>query len=118
MACARCFEGSAEQAWSALRGLTRERVVVEEPHLSVVICACACGQRFVDVFCERIDWQGGQDPQEWLVVPVSDEEAAAMKSERDIPAIEPKRRCLVVRHFEGPKQILFQHGPFGIAPHD
>jgi hypothetical protein len=125
MACDACWPEDAEEAWARVRGHRREARLMDEPHFSVVVFACAaCGQRFVDVFCERIDWQGGQDPQAWLIVPVSEEEARTLEGladaalERAIVAIAPKRRCLAVDHGGGPRLTRFVVGPHLLAPHD
>ena len=34
-----------------------------------------CDQRFLSVFTETIDWQDGEDPQQWAVLPITNEEA-------------------------------------------
>jgi len=125
MACDACWPEDAEAVWAGVGGHRRGARLVEEPHFSVVVYACAaCGQRFVDVFCERIDWRDGQDPQSWLIVPVSEEEARALDGlsdaalERAIVAIAPKRRCLAVDHFGGPHRPRWIVGPHLLAPHD
>ncbi len=54
-----------------------------------------------DRFCETIDWSGGDDPQDSLRIPVTDDQADALVAagadgvERALNALEPERRYLV-----------------------
>jgi hypothetical protein len=49
-----------------------------------VLLACAhCGQRFLSVFTETIDWADGEDPQYWNVLPLEEAEAADLVRRRD-----------------------------------
>lgn len=45
--------------------------------VSVTICI-DCGQRFVRVFSEQIDWHGGDDPQHTEIVPARPDELTAL----------------------------------------
>jgi hypothetical protein len=120
-----CFPDDAEAAWAAVRAHERIDRLIDEPHFSVSTLACrACGQRFADVFCERIDWQDGQDPQSWLIIPISDDETRTLAAAgeptiaRALSSLAPKRRCLEVHHFGGPPQVRYAAGPYGLPPHD
>jgi hypothetical protein len=124
--CPRCFpKDDPEAAWAHARDHERTHILTQESHFSAVIYRCgACRQQFLDVFCERIDWQNGEDPQSWLIVPITDEEVRQFVAlgedgiERAVTALTPKRRYLAVDYFGGPKQIDYLHGPHMIAPHD
>ena len=124
--CAACFGGSAEQVSQARRRLAAGARLVDDSHFSVLLRVCGvCGQRFVDVFSERIDWQGGNDPQAWLLVPVSDDEANRLRGldeasvEGAVLALSPKRRCLdEYWPSEGGRIVRFSQGPLMIMPHD
>jgi hypothetical protein len=78
--CGACYGEDAQAAWGYYaRGLTTERSLVEESHLIVRLRRCgACGQPFVWIFTESVDWHGGEDPQYHRVVPVRPDEAAAL----------------------------------------
>jgi hypothetical protein len=124
--CERCFVGSAEQVYTRMRDLELVESLVDESHFSVHLKRCAaCGQRFVSVFCESIDWSGGNDPQQFFWAPITAEEATSLRgldenaTERAILAIAPKRGCLdVYWPSSGDKQIDFVEGPTLLAPHD
>ena len=64
--CAICFPAEPVD----LPPLDIVRELASESHFIVSVKQCAsCGQRFVSVFCERIDWARGADPQTRVVVP-------------------------------------------------
>ena len=70
--CPSCFPAEP----TAMPALEHEASLVDEVHFLVSLGRCAaCGQRFVSVFCERIDWVGGEDPQTRSVLPITGEEA-------------------------------------------
>jgi hypothetical protein len=53
--------------------------LIDESHYIVTVRACPnCGQEFVRVFTERIDWQGGEDPQRITLLPITHDEAQAL----------------------------------------
>ena len=124
--CAACFGGSANDARAARDRLECRDRLVDESHFGVSIRACrACGQRFVHVFSEAIDWTGGNDPQSWLLIPVSAEEVDGLRDldevaiERAIVALSPKRRCLdEYWPPHGDSSVRWCAGPCLIMPHD
>ena len=76
--CRECIpvEPPAETDEIVLELLSR---LVDESHYIVTVRACpSCGQEFVRVFTERIDWDHGQDPQRITVLPITHEEADAL----------------------------------------
>ena len=103
----------------------RVRPLVQESHYGVQITACTCGQRFVMVFTERIDWQGGEDPQDWLVMPIDEAEAARLSAcaEAELPRVLAelgRARRFLVRTFptHGAIRAWWREGGFAIGPHD
>lgn len=122
--CLRCFGEDAPTAWAATR-TSRLRALVEESHFSLQLTACACGQRFVTVFTERVDWSGGEDDQTWLALPVALTEAQQLEgaSPAELPALVrsfgPGRRFLV-RSFPtgGELSVWWRADGFSIGPHD
>lgn len=75
--CAKCWEGEAESAVEKLNSLPGHALLLDESHLIIGTRRCAdCGQRFVTIFTETIDWADGEDPQHRSYVPVSESELA------------------------------------------
>lgn len=100
--CERCWPASADTAWAFRQALSCEADLIDESHFHVVIQACpACSQRFLSVFTETIDWADGEDPQYWVVLPLTAAEAAGLAlragsiREEEIDALGPGRRCLL-----------------------
>lgn len=99
--CERCWPPSADDAWAARAGLARNTDLVDDSHFIVALLACpSCGQQFVSAFVEEIDWVGGDDPQAWTMLPITNDEARALSQtdEASMPAalnaIGPGRRSL------------------------
>lgn len=103
-------------------GLDFVASLVEESHFGLSLHACrSCGQRFVHLFAERIDWQGGEDPQDWLLIPISAAEADAVRvaGESAVRAL-PARRFLLrdwPSGSDGP-EVGWRDGPVLVPPHD
>ena len=120
-----CFDGSAEEAWARRAKWSVTDVLIEESHFGVTLLRCdGCGRRLAKVFCERIDWQGGNDPQAWKILPVSEGEADELRRlgegahEGALGRLSP-RRCLEA-YFpsDGAMQIDWVEGPGVFMPHD
>ncbi|HKB19588.1 MAG TPA: hypothetical protein VKC65_01155 [Gaiellaceae bacterium] len=81
--CRHCYGENAERAWAYYEdGLAVERELVGEPHFIVQLRRCAeCGQQFVWVFTEAVDWEGGEDAQQRSVVPLTEDEAETLETE-------------------------------------
>jgi hypothetical protein len=77
--CDRCYAGEVEQAWRyAAEDLVVEDALVEDSHFVLQLRRCpSCGQRFVWVFTEVVDFEGGDDAQFRSVVPVTESEGDA-----------------------------------------
>ena len=77
-----CLGDDCLAARDALRKAEHVVMLVDESHFGVSILRCVrCGQRFLSLFCERVDWAGSDDPQTRVVVPVSENEAARLQVE-------------------------------------
>src|ERR1041385_192441 len=77
--CEHCWPESAEAAWSARFRLSHEGELIDESHFHVLILGCTeCHQRFVSIFTESIDWEDGEDPQFWTVLPLTTSEVDAL----------------------------------------
>lgn len=88
--------------------------------MSVWIGKCgACGQRYLSVFTERIDWVNGEDPQDWALMPVTEEESAAASGGAALGEIGVGRRCLRAYHpSDDGMRMFWSVGPAVIGPHD
>jgi hypothetical protein len=99
--CSECWPDSADRAWMARRILKHETDLVDESHFHVMIVACgSCGQRFVSVFTEIVDWADADDSQFWQHMPLTQDESgklAAVEEERiedSLQSIGSDRRSL------------------------
>lgn len=104
--CEVCWPSEAEAAYLASRGLSRVAELVDESHCRVTIRACEkCGQNFVSVFMEMIDWSDGDDSQYWTLIPIDASEMADLISQGGsadaINALRKDRRCLHHNHPTG-----------------
>jgi hypothetical protein len=101
--CPRCYGEDAERAWGYYEdGLAVERELVGEPHYIIQLRRCGgCGQQFVWVFSEAVDWEDGEDAQHRSVVPISEDEAQALEKlggrveTESLAALGTDRRYLV-----------------------
>jgi hypothetical protein len=121
--CALCWPADAAAAWAARDRLGEDATVVEEPHFIVRILACApCGQRFVSVTTEQIDWDDGEDPVQRILIPVTPAEAGAVAAGRgsaaSIAAIVQSRRSLVQDWPKGEPAKIFWARGIWIGPYD
>jgi len=76
-----CVGDDSVVAREAIRKTKHIAELVDESHFGVSILRCVrCGQHFLSMFCERVDWADGDDPQTRVVVPVSGDEAQRLKT--------------------------------------
>lgn len=121
--CAQCFGADTASAWKSAR--TRHlQSLIDDVHYGIDVTACPCGQRFAVVFTERIDWVRGEDPQDWLLVPITEnEQAKLVGSDLEIAgaltACAANRRFLV-RTFpaDAALSMWWRDSGFSIGPHD
>jgi hypothetical protein len=78
--CRRCYGEDPQTVWVYYEeGLVVEQELVGDSHFLVQLRRCAeCGQRFVWIFGEVVDWERGDDAQPREIVPVSAAEADAV----------------------------------------
>jgi hypothetical protein len=76
-----CVGDDSLAAREAIRKAKHIAELVDESHFGVSILRCVrCERHFLSMFCERVDWADGDDPQTRVVVPVSEDEAQRLKS--------------------------------------
>ena len=123
--CQHCWPTDAPAAWEARGRLTRLKELIDESHFIVAILLCQrCDQRYVSIFTELIDWEAGEDPQYWTLMPITETEAegltqqGSLLNEDSLNAIGPGRRCLRRNHPKaGPPQVFWGRGVL-VGPHD
>lgn len=128
--CERCFQASAEEAAEGRNRLTGTGSLVDESHFMASIVSCPdCGQRYLSIFCETVDWVDSDDPQSKTLLPLTEEEAtrlAALGESTDEASIEAAiegaradRRYLHIDFPKGgPTTAQWYPGGFWIRPHD
>lgn len=98
--------------------------IIDDSHFRVAVLRCDCGQHFLYVFTEEIDWENGEDPQAWLRVPLSNAEAARAASydpdtiEDFIMGLSSRRHLRSVFPSIGASSEQWINGPIVILPHD
>jgi hypothetical protein len=92
---------SAEKAWEARGSLDHAAELLDDSHLIVRILGCpACGQRFLSVFTEEVDWVDSDDSQYWSPLPITLVEAVDLaqrggeQAALAVNSLAPGRRCL------------------------
>jgi hypothetical protein len=123
--CARCWPPEADDAWNARRTLTWAADLIDESHFHVMVLVCpSCGQRFVSVFTETIDWVDGDDPQDWTLLPITTEEAddlalqGASLSESTLNGLGPGRRSLRRDYGKGAQPLSVWSTGLYVGHHD
>ena len=83
--------------------------LVDESHFMASIRRCVlCGQHFLAMFCERVDWADGDDPQTRIVAPVSEPEA------RELQAAEvAANEYVMLEIVAGERRFLYHDMPKG-----
>jgi hypothetical protein len=119
-----CCGGDDAEAAAAycFSRLTTTHRVVSDSHFGVSLRECPnCGQQFVVIFTEFVDWSGGDDAQYFDIVPLTGDEAAALVAEQNLDlgalgALGAGRRRLSVDWPTGAaKRTLWRTGPFPVT---
>jgi hypothetical protein len=104
-----CLGDDCVAAKEAIRTARQVARLVDDSHFGVSIRRCGeCGQHFLTLFCERVDWADGDDPQTWVAVPVSKDEAAKLQAV-DIAADE----YAILRIVTDDRRFLYHDMPKG-----
>ncbi len=122
----RCQNEDVKVAQQALLNCDQVGSMVGDSHFSAGIIKCeACGQQFLSVFAELIDWDDGDDSQASLWLPVFSAEARkllqteGLATERLIMEMKMQRRYLVNAKSKGNEAYAtWYEGPFFVPPHD
>ena len=102
----------------------RQRIV-DESHLGMTLLTCPrCGGTHVSIFTELIDWEGGDDSQASMRIPLPAAEADALRAageqaEAVLLAMHLSRRHLCDIHPRGsPPRTFWAEGDVMHLPHD
>jgi hypothetical protein len=77
--CAECNIADAAAAWENTRQLERASTLVDDSHFIFQVLRCKqCGQPFLWITTEIVDWAGGDDAQYRRVIPLTEIEAGAL----------------------------------------
>lgn len=106
--CSRCWPESSDSAWESGLKLEHRRELIDDSHFHVMILRCPdCGQSYVWVFSELIDWESGDDSQGWIRMPLAGREEAGLMGlsasalERELYRLGQNRRSLWRIHPRG-----------------
>jgi hypothetical protein len=122
--CKRCWPDTAEAAEDARSRLKGLEFIVDDTHLIVRLLTCEeCGQKFLSIMTETIDWADGDDPQYRISIPVTPDEALKLPAGRDglhkaLSGLDQTRRSL---HHDWPKDSAATSSwgsGISIMPHD
>lgn len=122
--CEHCLPSDADDAWESVSLLKIDSALVEESHFTVKLRSCrACGQNFISVFTETIDWADGEDPQFWSVLPITPTELSQLSTVgagliTKLNGLAPDRRSLRHDFPKGASPKSFWSTGITIGPHD
>lgn len=116
--CSRCVGAAAAEAWDALGSATH--TFVNELHYTVHATSCSCGQAFIVVFTERVDYRDGSDTQVELAVAIWPDELEDLIDgfhpfESALTSLARGRPFLAKSTGDAPRWV--DRG-FSIGPHD
>ena len=118
--CAQCFGGDPEELWDR-SPWRHDQNLLDDSHNDVALFTCeTCGQRFLHVFTEFINWSGGNDSQYWDVVPITDEEARTLVEQWPVPLEDlgqfgaGRKRLQVSFPSRGGSSMCFATGTFEV----
>jgi hypothetical protein len=122
--CATCMPDSATAAWQAKDALEHLQMPVDDSHFIVNLCRCTkCGQHFVTVFTEMIDWYEGDDAQHRVLLPIDPAEYRALASlgqaitSQVLEMLGPTRRSLHMDHPTGGSKKFYWSTGLRVGPH-
>jgi hypothetical protein len=121
LGCEKCYGEDAETVLAyCIKNLETTHRINDDSHFGVSLRKCPeCGQRFVSIFTEFVDWHGGDDAQYFDIVPVTPIEAkyivATEHLVRDLGKLGHRRRRVSSDWpTGGSKQISWKRGEFHV----
>lgn len=105
LGCSQCWRQEAVACWQRHESWHKIGRLIDEPHLGMRIVECGqCLDRALVVFTEQVDWQKGDDPQCWHLMPLTRSEAEYLIGQQEAQVIviaeeiAARRRQLVADH--------------------
>lgn len=123
--CETCWPEEANEVPFA-SALKLEREIIDESHYRATVASCLrCGQHYIHLMTEEIDWSGGDDAIRLQRMPITNTEAAEFralvetKAEARMYALGQDQRKCWVRDAPtgGPETTRFAKGLYP-SPHD
>jgi len=106
-----CLGDDSVAAKEAIRKAKHVARLVDESHFGVSIARCVrCGQHFLSLFCERVDWADSDDPQTVVEIPLSADEVQRLKT-ANIAADEN----VILEIVANERRFLYHDMPKGVA---
>ncbi len=120
--CPLCF--GEDPTAASNHNLETRSTLIDESHFDVALRRCpACGQQFVCIFTEFVDWADGDDPQYCDRLPLTATEADALAAQgaavdlKQIEELGRDRRRLKMDHPKGkPRQVAWADGGLSVYP--
>ena len=123
--CNLCWPADASSAWGARDSLTRLKELIDESHFIATILACPrYEQQYISIFTEMIDWEDGNDPQYWTLLPITEDEAEGLiqretpLNEMSLKVLGRARRSLRRDHPKAGSPRVFWGSGVLVGPHD
>ncbi|MEM1262649.1 MAG: hypothetical protein AAGH76_09645 [Pseudomonadota bacterium] len=122
--CSVCWSTDAVSAWSQIKSVPIETYLIAESHFIVSLRRCAsCGQWYLQVTTETIDWDNGDDPVFRTIVPLSEMEQRRLlrdqpPSELDLLRLGSQQPSLCYDHPSGAEASVYWGRGMRVGPHD
>jgi len=122
-----CQAEDCAVATDALRKASQVHPLVDTSHFIASIVQCPrCSQCFLKLFCERVDWADGDDPQCRIFVPITEDEANQLHAspitsdENVIMSIVTGKRRILIRDMPkgAPESLEWKISRVYIPAHD
>ena len=121
-----CLDSHPQMALDAIGKARMIHSLTDNSHFMVRILRCeSCGQLFLKIFYELIDWSGGDDSQARMFVPISESEAKHLidagqeVNDQFLLDMNINRRFLSqILPRGGEERVQWGSGPLVILPHD
>ncbi len=108
-----CLGDDSLAAREAIRKTKHIAELVDESHFGVSIArSVRCGQHFLSLFCERVDWADSDDPQTVVEVPICEDEVQRLQNQRANIAVDENTILEIVAN---ERRFLCHDMPKGVA---
>ena len=117
--CKRCGASSAQAAADNRDQLKLVAELVDRSHFAASILECPCGQRWLSIFTEIIDWSEGNDAQYCTLLPVTKSEADELQEQgTNVSPNLLRQKGFNRRYLQIGNRVVWADGQLPISPHD